>query len=82
MVNISDQFTDEIHLDEWKQYETKLLKKHEGNAFQPDRLYQEYKKKNLLMQTMMKMRQQTKEKENVETPVTTIPLSHPHPHHR
>lgn len=33
-------------MEEWKNYEASILKKHQNEILKPDRLYQEYKMKN------------------------------------
>ena len=61
MNTLADQFNDKIHFQEWKDYQAKISKKHQGKPIQPDRLYQQHKQKNMLVQKVWKAKSYCKE---------------------
>lgn len=65
METLADQLSNQVHFEEWKQTEAKLTKKYHGKYIQPDRLYQEYKQRNLLAKVLLKA-QNSNLSENIE----------------
>ena len=57
METLADQLSNQVHFEEWRQHEAKITKKHHGKYIQPDRLYQEYKQRNVMMHGLFKVKE-------------------------
>jgi hypothetical protein len=73
MAALTDQVSNEAHFEEWKQHEAKLLKKYKVKNSKPDRLYQEYKEKNVFLQALHQAK--VKSKEKLETTINPEPIT-------